>query len=370
MPAVANSIATAPDGRVYVAGRVDFASDRDISKGYEIEGDDGGELNINRFHFVVHAYSEHGRAIKSFGDDGKLLIKAPTDWSGLDAPAELLDIGVAPDGSLYVLYEDNEWKYRLVHLDRRGHRVRGFGGSGVVRLNLPKGAGTDELTGARVFPDVNGAVVTYTTTSYKKKAGRALWGAQRFDRYGRRDRGYGTNGAFSKTWPLVGKLRGSDLAVESVLDASGRIVFAGTNAEESESRTIRRGAVIRVLTNGRLDRSFGNAGIFSPVNHDGTPKYVESITSGSDGRYVLAAARCIPDPDEESPCTSEWSTMQIDSDGKPLLSWGANGEAPISGDFGGIKAMLSAKRRVYIAFGRVYSANERNPRFGVTALFE
>lgn len=370
----ATTIAQGADGRIYVGGLVDYVSDRDITDGYDTEGDDGGELNINRLYYVVFAYDSRGRRIKSFGDNGKLLVRSVADSWRLDSPTRMFDLSVAPDGSIYIFGEDDSWRYKVLRLSSRGRPVRSFGERGTMRFQWPKAADNEGAEGAELFADSSGVTVTYATTFYTRKSTRASWSATRLTKRGVVDRSWGSKGRFRKTWPLRTAV---DLPVHVEQDYAGNLVFAGTltirgPVEGREQTVDNMGAVLRLSSSGILDKAFGIDGVFQPKNPDGSAKPVLAFAPTAGGGYVFGTALCPLSTDDNGEpiraCAQAFSTEELNLDGAPLPSWGIGGLGALPGKFDQIIRMMATPDRIYAAFGEAWPPPKESPVFGVAAL--
>lgn len=368
----ANAISVLPDGRVFVAGRVDYVTDREINEGYDVEGDDGGELHISRYNFVVFAYDKSGNRIRTFGKRGRARIQSVSSGWSLDSPAKLFDMEVAPDGSIYLLYEDDNWTFRAMRLTRTGKVDRKFGRSGSIRIPVPKGGNVEGEEGAELFSDNSGVTVTYETTVFKGNGTRAFWMATKFTARGKLDTTFGKGGNFRKSFGSGTTSGAAGVPISVERDASGRLVFAGGvsptyDADATADRS--SGAVVRVTSDGKLDSSFGTNGTVMLTAPDGKALVPSGVSPLSDGRYVIAVGSC--KTFIEGACRAHaWTTRAIDTSGQPLTNWGIGGSASLPDDFYAIARLIGGQGRVYVVLSELWPKSYDTSLFGVFSLLD
>jgi uncharacterized delta-60 repeat protein len=147
----------------------------------------------------------------------------------------------------------------LVRLRASGRLDRSFGHHGAtrVRVRLARG-GQVRLKGLAVGPSGKTVVVGHIRT----KRNRIYWLVAQFLANGRPDPRFGARGVHVLLPP--GRARFDDAARGVAVQANGRIVVAGSFGPAGW-------ALIRLLPNGRLDRSFGSHGMVRTAVGDSRP---------------------------------------------------------------------------------------------------
>jgi len=101
---------------------------------------------------------------------------------------------------------------------------------------------------------------------------------------------FGQDGGLDTTFGTGGKVitsinSGSDIAYSVVLQSDGKILVAGTTTNTITGKDF---LCLRYNTNGTLDTSFGNAGVFTSDLQTGSDDVAYSLALQADGKIILA----------------------------------------------------------------------------------
>ncbi|HZO05641.1 MAG TPA: hypothetical protein VFB52_04585, partial [Solirubrobacterales bacterium] len=269
---VGTDFAVQPDGRIVVAG---FARRR---------SSESGTL------FAVARFLPDGAPDPSFGGDGSVVFPGkPRFLRGY--PGSVL---IQPDGRILLIGQpgsEGRAELEVVRLEPDGSFDRSYGGDGFVSVFLSKTAYlfANDGGGAIAFRD---GKLTVALESESGGSDRAY----RFNSDGSLDLSFGGDGRVDQEL-LVG--RKSDLAV----DAAGRTVA-----------TAEYGRVIRLLPDGSLDPSFGDAGIVRL----GDGFEARAVSALADGRLALAGVA----NEHPEPGPREAFVARLDEAGRPDPGFG------------------------------------------------
>ncbi|MEV4948459.1 calcium-binding protein [Streptomyces sp. NPDC053755] len=297
-----NEMASAPDGRLVVAG----------STADDTAGD-----------FAVARYLPDGSPDTTFGGDGRVT----TDISGTGMWDDAYGVAVQPDrkvvvvGSSWIEYENCCW-FTVVRYNEDGSLDGTFGGDGIVTTDF--GGGPNEAYEVAVRPD--GRILAMGTSG-------GTFALAQFNADGSPDTTFGGDGEVT-TDPSPGSAEEGGTGRSLALQSDGKVVAGG------EVGTTRFDfALIRYLPDGGLDTTFDGDGI---VRTDfGDYESVEALAVQPDGRIVAAGgdsmARYLAngaldtgfDGDGRVNLPAPVADMALPSDGRIVLV-GSNGPG---GDF-------------------------------------
>ena len=280
---LAHAIALQLDGRIIVAGRA-YTS---------------GVSN-----FAVARYDVNGNLDPSFGIQGKTTInfkgkgnKALFSW--------VKDIAIQFDGRI-VLAGEADAKLGLARVNTDGSIDPQFGVNGktIVDLSGGGGGGSSAYTVAIQIVDSEERIVTAGYAAPRR--GSIDFGLARFKADGTLDNSFDGDGKV-----ITDFAGGEDSAKGIVIDASNRIVVAGTCGGINF-------ALARYNTNGTLDSTLDGDG---KLNTDffGSLDQGESVAIQPDGKIVVAGVA-------RTPSTNDFALTRYNSDGTLDSSFGNNGK--------------------------------------------
>jgi uncharacterized delta-60 repeat protein len=250
----ADALAVQADGRIVAAGAV-YADDN--------------------FDFAVVRYTRTGMLDTSFGRGGVVM----SDFAAR-SNEEAEAIAVQRDGKILVVgtrrARDTEGDFALARYTRAGAPDVSFGRGGKVLTDI-RGRSYDRAAAVAVQAD--GRIVVAGSSS---AGGRGEVAIVRYTSGGRLDPSFGRSG---KVLSSFGGKR-DDGASDVALQQDGRIVAAGWSGDPGQGR--KRIALIRYLTSGELDGSFGTGGkvltSFSDQSDDGA----NALAVQKNGKIVVA----------------------------------------------------------------------------------
>jgi uncharacterized delta-60 repeat protein len=247
---VTKSVAIQSDGKIVVAGSLDFSK------------------------WAVARFLPNGQPDTSFDNDGKQTID-------LDGSAK--DIVIQSDGKIVLAgdHDDSgflsgpDYDFAIARLNPNGKLDNTFDGNG------KKGVGFgDDDEGRAAAIDSRGRIVVVGQT-FLSDGNNSAFGVTRVNSNGTTDTTFGNGGTVKTLFP--GHPSASADAV--VIQPSGKIVVAG-NTHDSASGSF---ALARYLPNGRLDTTFGIAGT-GLVEFPFTSKFdkASDLINSADGGIVVA----------------------------------------------------------------------------------
>ncbi|MBS7539274.1 hypothetical protein [Ancylobacter lacus] len=284
---IARAVALAADGKIVVAGDT-------------VKGDSS---NI-----VVARFNADGTVDKRFGADAGA-DGTPDGFVSIDLGAGddvANGLAIERDGEIVVAGSHREKgsdNIIVARLTRNGKLDKGFGADG-GKDGTPDGVVSESLgdgndVARAVALDKKGRIVIAGTTTAKDGSSNMVLARFRHD--GSLDASFGVDGGGDGTpdgFVAVDLGKGDDAATSIGLQPDGKIVVAGYHTD-GNSKNI---AVVRVLPDGRLDKSFGADG-----GKDGTPDGVFGISLGDgddvanslviDGSRLIVVAGSTDDKD-------------------------------------------------------------------------
>ncbi len=197
-------------------------------------------------YFGATRYRPGGALDKSFGKEGFAALEAT--YRGVSGEAEIEALAMQRDGKVVLAgYRHNRNGHAaplLVRLRSNGMPDRGFGTGGLMAPH-PVGKGAEVLHGVAVLP--NGRIVAVGARN-EHGGGRPAAVAIAYRPNGKVDRSFGNGGR-----ALFAGQGGGYTALRSVvLLPSSKLLAAGYRDNHL--------FIVRLLPNGRLDRSFGSGG--------------------------------------------------------------------------------------------------------------
>ena len=248
------------------------------------------------------ALDGRGALEPGFGDDGILGEREPQPSEQIGAPA----LAIARDGKILAADSNNagvEWGPSIIRYTRNGHVDRSFNdGKG-----YSPSAGSENAVALAVDRGGASVLLTRAATVSKLTVG------------GRTDARFGDRGSTSLR-PKKGSPHFRDVAVQP----DGKILVAGT-----DNWLGRRGhmLVARLLSNGRLDPSFGHHGYATVGCRQRNRCKANRVLLQPDGRILLAGRLIGPDtgygPYKEEP--SRLALARLLPNGRPDPSFAHHG---------------------------------------------
>jgi len=253
-----------PDGRILLVGSTS-----------ELD-DDGNTIGSD---FFIARFNPDGSTDDAFGDGEPVIIDFAADADGdpsVDTARELL---IGPDGKLLIVGRTDaggDTDFAFARLNGDGTLDTSFGTGG--RLVTDFHGADDGALSATIAADGGIYAVGFATIGGARQAGVA-----KYTSAGTLDASFGTGGLV--TFSAGGSdERGNAIAVSP----KGKVVVAGYTATGSigngtyDSRFL----VVRMSSNGKLDRKFGNGGVATlDVGDPATATYVEVL---ADERVVAS----------------------------------------------------------------------------------
>jgi len=292
----ANSITTMvgvkaqPDGKIIAAGNIDSG------------------IRIMRF-------DENGAIDPAFALGGV--------FTYFDQGMLLDDIALQPDGKVLLATHDLN-DFILIRLNADGTLDPAMGGTGVVIADVNN---FDNATSMAVQP--NGRIIL----------GGSCGNAQNYDFCMVR---YHANGILDQTFGRRGKVitdLGTNLDVirSIALAPDGKIVAAGSRQGIPNVGL----SVARYGSNGMLDYSFANGGVFSSAPNQGFYGWQASVQVLSDGSIVVTNG-----------LANEVGLLKLTASGTPDTAWAPNGllnTGIYNGGYHGPHSLLDAQGRIVLA---------------------
>ncbi|GGO38448.1 hypothetical protein [Deinococcus humi] len=313
---IAMDIALQQDGKIVVIG---YAS---TVRGY-------GSRNGTADNVALVRYNKDGTIDKSFGKNGVITTNVgPKEDYGID-------VAIQKDGKIIVVGGSNNGNDRdilVTRYDSKGLIDKSFGKQGIVLTAVS--SGFDEASAVDVLS--NNAIIV---------AGKSFNGTDTDFTVLK----YNNDGTLNKMFGKDGIARfniSNDTADQLVLLKDGKIVIAGF-AESSMGSKI---SVLRLLEDGRLDRSFGFQGIAAPLINN-LKSYAYTVGLQSNGKVVVAGE--IEDGESRNQMI-----VRLNSNGRLDTSFGSSGLIT-SSDFVTCSAKVTADNKIVtVGFGRVGTNND------------
>lgn len=236
-----------------------------------------------------------------FGNRGFVTL-ALGAWAGAAA------VVVQPDGKIVSAGEANVGGHNVMvatRITRNGAFDRGFGGGGVVTVNIGGGAGVE--SGAALALQRNGRIVM-VGAGEATRYGPLHFAAVRLLRNGHRDRSFGHDGV------AIAPVGATSIANAVVVAPDGAIVLAGT----ALLRHIKFAAA-RLTPKGRLDRTFGHRGTITLGPTGGA----WGMVALPGGKVVLAGQAAYDNPLLAG--AQQFMAARLTARGRPDGSFGRHG---------------------------------------------
>lgn len=322
-----NDVALAPDGGIVVAGWIEgmvavmrFGPDGGLDSDFGDsgatwlplghQGDEANAVGVqpngkiviagtdSRERFVVARFTAGGAIDPSFGGDGVVRTRLA------DRFREANDLVIQPNGRIVVVgWSGGDWtaRFALVRYRADGRTDASFGDDGTVQTRFE----WSKAYGVALQRDGKIVVTGFDA------AGLAV---ARYLPDGRRDRSFGGgDGKVSGPWDVsAGGATTGSVAVRS----NGRILLGG-------DRDIFDHAFVRLLPDGRLDRSFGGDGLVRV--HTGCCEQAIAWVAPLSGGRVLGVGYAGPHEgaDEAAP---RFVAIRLLADGRLDDTWGGDGK--------------------------------------------
>lgn len=260
--AAASAVMLQPDGKIVVAGTVDFNPD----------------LPGSGLDFALARYNSNGTLDGSFGKGGKVVF----DFFGSfdQANAAVLQ----PDGKIIVAgsasYDslNRDIGFALVRFNTDGSTDFGFG-TGGKQITDFFGAGA-KANGVVLQPDGKFVVAGTASDSATRPVATDI-ALARYNSDGSLDSGFGTGGETAIPFPDSASEQGNAVA----LSADGKIIIAG--AAFKTFATPPDFALVRYNSDGSLDTGFGSGGRITTDVAGGTD-VAQAVAIQADGKVVAA----------------------------------------------------------------------------------
>jgi uncharacterized delta-60 repeat protein len=297
----------------------------------------GGSFNGSDYDFALARYLTNGILDTSFGNLGMVTtpIGSAQDFGR--------SVAVQSDGKIVVAgdsYNGTNSDFALVRYLADGSLDSSFGSGGKVTTSF---GGTSGEAGRSVAVQGDGKIVV---------AGYSDNGTVKYDFALVR---YQANGTLDTTFGAGGKVTasigsGDDQGYSVALQRDGKIVVAG----DSYNGSNRDFALVRYLSDGSLDTTFGTGGkVITPVGiYDDSG---QSVAVQSDGRIVLAGSSSNGSIDD-----SDFALVCYRSDGSLDTTFGAGGKVTTDigsgSDDSGHSVALQSDGKIVVA-GSSYNGN-------------
>jgi len=232
---------------------------------------------------AVARYLESGAADTTFGQSGLLSFAIP-EWRGRSNAS--YDVAALSDGRLllsgYAMNSNGGVDFLVVRLQANGQLDSSFGSNGYRLLNLGQ---IDQINDLEVLPDGRILLAGYTRSS----AGATNMAIGRISAEGELDTGFGSAGwlTLDLSSTALGWSGQDDIATAIRFDpTTGTYLVAGYS---SNFTGFSHAALLRVLSTGQLDTTFGDAGVVLTQQSGGTERANDLLVLPS-GRILVAGS--------------------------------------------------------------------------------
>jgi uncharacterized delta-60 repeat protein len=224
--------------------------------------------------FSVNRYNPDGSFDTSFGTDGKVITGEFTGFSNLSA------VAVQPDGKIVAVgsttistYPSYKFDFAVARYNANGTLDTSFDQDGKIRTAVGN-IGFDRAYAVAVQSD--GKIVVAGSTEYRNNNNLAGgFAIVRYNQDGSLDNSFDGDGKMITEIP--NRYFGSASSV--LIQPDGKIVAAGTTSGTTVNQTI-----VRYNSDGSLDNTFGNNGVF--IETDWKINDIVSLAIQSDGKFV------------------------------------------------------------------------------------
>jgi uncharacterized delta-60 repeat protein len=263
--------------------------------------------------FAIARYNTDGSLDSSFDGDGRQT--TDFDTHGLDKGQDFANaVAIQSDDKIVVVGGSNNpgvtgTRFGICRYNTNGSLDSSFGSGGKVTVDF---AGLfDVATGIVIQSDQK--IVVAGKANFVLTDGTVDFALTRLNSNGSVDTSFGNNGKVRTDFG------GYDSLEAMVLQSDGKIVVAGGIQAVQEWSPFEAGAdfvLVRYLSNGNLDPSFGTAGKVRTDVVAGTADFAHSIALDATGRILVAGRSQYP---------WDYSAIRYLSDGTPDSSFGGNG---------------------------------------------
>lgn len=260
------------------------------------------ETSPGNYDFGLARYLADGSLDTSFNGTGKLSVNvgSTSDYA--------YDIALQSDGK--ILIAGSTWSgssndLAIVRVNTNGTLDGSFGTGGTVIMDI--GGGTND-SAYNLYLQADGKIVVGGSSN-------GDFALVRYDSAGNLDTGFGAGG---KVITAIGG--SSDFGYGLTADASGRLLLAGSSFNGTSYDI----AVVRYLSNGSLDSSFGTGGIVT-TSTSVSDDVAYSVRVQGDGKILVGGT-------SRSDSTADFALMRYNDDG--TLDTSFNGSGIMTTDYG------------------------------------
>lgn len=257
----------------------------------------GSSSNGSNLDFALARYNSDGSLDTSFNYDGTVTTLGGSDDDVINSIALQEDGRIVAGG-----YSANgtDRDFAILRYNSDGTLDSDFGSNGMTIVSVSNE--NDEITSLAI--DDDGRIIV---TGYVTGTNGRIVSVSRYNNDGSVDSDFGDQG-------MVLTSIGDDAVAESItLQSDGKIIIAGTYSEGDQTELM----VLRYLSSGTLDTSFGTEGQAIPVSSQ-TPHEGYSVQVQDDGAIVVAGSA--GDSGER-----DAALFRFTNEGKPDESFGENG---------------------------------------------
>jgi uncharacterized delta-60 repeat protein len=254
----------------------------------------GSLYDNNAIYFAMVRYQPDGQWDTTFGKKG-LIIRSIGEGDDVAT-----SVALQPDGKIIVAGSSNNGNnedFALVRFNHNGTMDDSFGKNGMVISNVS--SGDDRIAAVTLQPDGKIVAAGSSNTDF---------GVARYLPNGEPDKTFGVNGIVVKSLQ-----NGEDLAMGVAVQPDGKIVVAGSSFNGDSFDF----AIARFTPEGRLDKTFGKAGILLTSVRDGDDK-VYALALQPDGKIIVAGS-------SDNGSADDIALMRISNNGNPDEAFGKKG---------------------------------------------
>jgi len=287
--------------------------------------------------FTIVRLENNGTLDYDFGEDGNGIV---TTDIGDNTGDYAYDVAIQNDGKIVVVGESEDdtgySKFAAVRYEKTGTLDHSFGADGIITLS---GAIFREAHGIAIQDD-NKSVIT----GYAHNGSNYVFVTTRYESNGTLDSAFGSEGIVST--PIEDT---NAQAYSIAIQKDGNIVVAGYNYwdDPATDDQVSGVVVVRYLSTGILDNTFGNNGIVT--TSVGNDLEGEGLVLQEDGKIVVVGS--YDDYDEENDIhVSKSVVLRYKSDGTLDGTFGNNGISMINNN-GGSSGVALQKDEKIVAVG-------------------
>jgi uncharacterized delta-60 repeat protein len=238
----------------------------------------GGYLGVANPSTMVVKLGPDGFPEPSFGQSGQVVLDL-----GVSATEMARDMTRQPDGKLVIAVlggANSSTGFTLLRLNPDGTPDASFGTAGKAFFTLGTNPTSTWAETVALQPD--GKIVVAGRAWFQGSPAVRDYGVLRVNSDGTLDTSFGTGGV--RTVPVVGGA--SDTARDLVIQPDGKILVAGYSSDTSGQRI----SLVRLLSDGSFDSTFGTDGTVVISGKQGTWDICYGIALQSDGKLLLSGA--------------------------------------------------------------------------------